>query len=51
VGSFQSNTAHTWNGQALAILRSTGQAGRVRIEAHSEGLKPAATTISFQRGR
>jgi beta-galactosidase len=50
-GSFQSNTARTWNGQALAILRGTSQPGRVRIEAHGEGLTPAATTISFQRGR
>jgi beta-galactosidase len=50
-GSFQSNTARTWHGQALAILRGTGQPGRVRIEAHGEGLKPAATTLSFKRVR
>jgi beta-galactosidase len=45
VGSFQAPAARTWNGRALAILRGTGGPGRVRIEAGSEGLRPASTSI------
>jgi beta-galactosidase len=45
VGSFQSSEAQSFRGRALAILRSTGQAGRVRIEARSEGLAAAATIL------
>jgi beta-galactosidase len=46
VGSFQSSTAQTWNGRALAIVRGRGRAGRVKIEARSEGLQSGATVIS-----
>jgi beta-galactosidase len=38
-GSFQSTTAQTWNGRALAIVRGTGRAGRVQIEARADGLR------------
>lgn len=45
VGSFQSSEAQSFRGRALAILRGTGQAGRVRIEASAEGLAGAATIL------
>ena len=45
VGSFQSPTAQTWNGRALIILRGTGRAGLVKIEASSEGLRNGSTTL------
>ncbi len=38
-GSFQSTIAQTWNGRALAIVRGTGRAGRVQIEAEADGLR------------
>lgn len=38
VGSFQAQTAQSYRGRALAILRSQGADGLVRIEAHAEGL-------------
>ena len=43
VGSFQAAQAETFRGRALAILRSTGAAGTVRVTAHAEGL-PSVTT-------
>ena len=45
VGGFQSPRALTHNGQALAILRSTGQAGLVRVSAQGQGLSPGLATI------
>lgn len=45
VGSFQSTEARTFRGRALAILRSTGTRGSVRIEARAEGLQSAAATV------
>ena len=45
VGGFQSAQAKTWDGRALAILRGQGRAGRVRIEARGEGLKPGAAVL------
>ena len=45
VGSFQSGSAQTWDGRALAILRGKGRAGQVRIEARAEGLKSGAATL------
>jgi beta-galactosidase len=45
VGSFQSTEAQSFRGRALAILRSTGKPGRVRIEARAEGLASATTTL------
>jgi beta-galactosidase len=45
VAGFRSLTAKTWNGRALAILRGTGRAGRVRIEARGEGLKSGVATL------
>lgn len=47
VGSFQSPTAQTFHGRALAILRATGGKGAVRIEANSEGLRGASATIKL----
>ncbi len=47
VGSFQSHDAQSYRGHALAILRSTGAAGTVRIEAKSDGLSSASTIIKL----
>jgi beta-galactosidase len=44
-GSFQSPSAQTRNGRALAILRAGGRAGRVKIEARSEGLRGGTATL------
>ena len=41
VGGFQSSSTQTWDGRALAIVRGTGRAGRVKIEANGEGLQSA----------
>ena len=45
VGSFQSHEAESFQGKAMAILRSRGTPGTVRIEARSEGLQGAATMV------
>ena len=45
VGSIQSPTAQTWDGRALAIIRGKGQAGRVTIDARSEGLREGSVTL------
>ena len=45
VGSFQSAEALTHNGRALAVLRSTGSAGLVRVSVQSEDLAPALATL------
>ncbi|MEO7656646.1 MAG: glycoside hydrolase family 2 TIM barrel-domain containing protein [Sphingomicrobium sp.] len=46
-GSFQSTEAQTFRGRALAILRSRGRPGRVRIEARADGLQSASTIIKL----
>lgn len=45
VGSFQSLEARTFNGRALAILRSSGRSGAVRIEARAAGLQGASAIL------
>jgi len=45
VGSFQAREAESFHGRAMAILRSRGTPGTVRIEARAEGLQGAATTV------
>jgi beta-galactosidase len=45
VGSFQSSGAKTFRGRALAILRATGSAGTVRIEARAAGLQGGTAMI------
>jgi len=45
VGSFQARKAESFHGRAMAILRSRGTPGTVRIEARAEGLQGAATTV------
>jgi beta-galactosidase len=45
LGSFQSAQAMTHDGRALAILRSNGGAGLVRISAQSEGLTPGLAIL------
>lgn len=44
-GSFQQPTAQTWDGRALAIIRSTGKSGLIRIRANGDGLQAAVATI------
>lgn len=44
-GSFVSNVAESWNGRALAIVRSTGAAGVIRLLARSSGLRASRTQI------
>ncbi|MBB5685975.1 glycoside hydrolase family 2 TIM barrel-domain containing protein [Sphingobium boeckii] len=45
VGSFQSDSAKTFRGRALAIVRGTGGKGSVRLEARTEGLAGGAATL------
>jgi len=45
VGSYQSFTARTWSGRALAILRARGHAGRVELEASAEGLRAGSAGL------
>lgn len=45
VGGFQSSTAQTWNGRALAIVRGRGPAGRAKLEARGEGLSNASVML------
>jgi beta-galactosidase len=45
IGSFQSFSAETWDGRALAIIRGKGRAGNVRIEVRGQGLKSGSTTV------
>jgi beta-galactosidase len=47
VGSFQALEARSFRGRALAILRATGRKGVVRVEARSEGLQSARTTLKL----
>jgi beta-galactosidase len=44
-GSFQSPEAQSFRGRAMAILRSRGQAGLVRVTARSEGLPAASAAV------
>ncbi len=45
VESFQRPVRTAWQGWALAVLRSTGQPGRVVVEALSEGLQGAKVEL------
>ncbi|WP_310532705.1 DUF4982 domain-containing protein, partial [Novosphingobium sp.] len=45
VGSLQSRDAESFHGRAMAVLRSQGKAGTVRVEARAEGLQGAATNV------
>ena len=45
VGSFQSAEAQSYRGRALAILRSRGQAGVVRIAAHGDGVSAGSAML------
>jgi beta-galactosidase len=47
VGSFQSREAQSYRGRALAILRSKGKSGTVRVEARSEGIAGGVTTLKL----
>jgi beta-galactosidase len=47
VGSFQSSTAQTWNGRALAILRGTERTGHVTIEARADDLRSGHLEFAF----
>ncbi len=47
VGSFQSPEAESFRGRALAILRSTGAKGTVRVTAQAEGLRAASAVIEL----
>lgn len=44
-GSLQSTSAQTYHGRALAIMRTTGDHGAVRLEARSAGLRSAAVVL------
>ena len=45
VGSLQRHDAESFHGRAMAILRSQGKAGSVRIEARSDRLASAAAMV------
>lgn len=47
VGSLQQPEAQSFRGRALAILRSRGVPGTIRVEARSEGLTSASTIIKL----
>lgn len=47
-GSFRDERHRIWRGRALAILRATGEAGTVRVEATAPGLRGAATSIELR---
>jgi beta-galactosidase len=47
---FQATNKRAFNGLALAIVRSTGQPGTIRVRASSDGLKGTETVI-MTRGR
>jgi beta-galactosidase len=44
-GSFQQNAAATYNGRAMAILKSDGQSGVVVVTAVGDGLQSASVSI------
>ncbi len=44
-GSFQAREAESFHGRALAILRSQGKSGSVRIEARAAGLQGASAIV------
>ena len=46
-GSYQSGTAKTWHGRALAIVRGKGGTGRVGLSVSGTGLAPAMTTLKL----
>lgn len=46
--SFGRQETRTWHGRALAILRSHGTPGTVRIEARSDGLLGGAADVKFK---
>jgi beta-galactosidase len=48
VGSVQQNTQNLWRGQALLVVRSTGNAGRITVNAESDGLKSARATVKIR---
>ena len=45
VGSFQAHEAQSFRGRAMAILRSRGAKGSVRVAARAEGLRGASTIL------
>jgi beta-galactosidase len=47
VGPLADATAKTFRGRALTILRSTGNAGMVRLQVTAPGLSPATAELSF----
>jgi len=44
-GSLQSPSSRTWDGRALAVLRSKGRAGAVLITGTGEGLAPGTAQV------
>jgi beta-galactosidase len=43
--NFQEPTRKTFQGRCLAILRSNGRPGKIRLRAEADGLTPAETTV------
>lgn len=46
--SYLTGAFTSWHGRALAVIRSTGKAGRIRIVARSAGLADASAEIQAQ---
>jgi beta-galactosidase len=42
---YNGNTRKTWHGRALVVVRSTRNAGDIKLKASSPGLKDAITTV------
>jgi beta-galactosidase len=46
--SFRSPLHRTYQGRALAILRPTGEAGKITLKAEADGLKSATVVIRIK---
>ncbi|WP_207425247.1 hypothetical protein [Pedobacter sp. SYSU D00535] len=42
---FKANYRKAFNGKCLAIVQSTKKSGKIKLEATSQGLRPASITI------
>lgn len=45
-GSYQDAAWHTWDGRVMAVLRSTGEAGEIRVTFSAPGCETAGVTLN-----
>jgi beta-galactosidase len=48
IGSYQSGTARSWGGRAMAVIRGSGRPGRAIITASSADLKAGMTSVRLR---